>query len=603
MDKLVKGYLRDIGTLPSEDSAKLQIYQGAVDINGRTYRDNSLVTTKIGTTEYQAQAYWNVSGNAVIQIRKRITTSAPFDSWISHIYDGTKGLPVILISDPGNDHRTLNIAFDKNGYLHASYDHHNDNLKYRKSIHPVTTFNGELSLENQPFTQRTIISYVKFFNSPNGKLFVMFRRRGALAGNIYLNEYNELTELWNPSTGTAASGLILDGENIQGAYSYSSGFDANFGDGGFMHFAWHWKVHPGYNTNIGYVKWDGTTFYKSNGTVQTMPITISRQEIADPVPIGQGLGAQNSIKPDNNGNPHIVYVRHDSAGWAQIYHTWHNGTIWQTPRALTSNTTIKSGDPENEFWRAPDIAIKPSNGHAYIIWNLLNTVGLWMFESKDYITWKLTQIDTAPTGLWSPCYDPWQWENNEVLYLPQQSPLSFKIITLSPVSDTVKPNSYNITIEGTKSLVCNGNNTGTITATIAGGREPFAYLWSSGQTSATISGLSAGTYSVTITDADLLSTTASFTISQPTIISASFTTTTPNCRGNVNGAIIINGTGGTPGYRYSIDGTNYQSKPIFENLAAGSYNVQIRDTLNCAGSINIFVNQSTTGVTFNTSVI
>jgi hypothetical protein len=62
---------------------------------------------------------------------------------------------------------------------------------------------------------------------------------------------------------------------------------------------------------------------------------------------------------------------------------------------------------------------------------------------------------------------------------------------------------------------CYGGNTGFATALPSGGKAPYSYLWSTGGNSATITGLGAGTYSVTVTDANQCSATAEATVSQP----------------------------------------------------------------------------------------
>jgi len=66
-------------------------------------------------------------------------------------------------------------------------------------------------------------------------------------------------------------------------------------------------------------------------------------------------------------------------------------------------------------------------------------------------------------------------------------------------------------------ILCNGGSTGTATATPAGGTAPYTYSWSSSpiQTAATASGLAAGAYIVTVTDANLCSATGNITIAEP----------------------------------------------------------------------------------------
>ena len=99
--------------------------------------------------------------------------------------------------------------------------------------------------------------------------------------------------------------------------------------------------------------------------------------------------------------------------------------------------------------------------------------------------------------------------------------------------------------------VCNGGASGTATASVAGGTAPFTYAWSpSGGVGATANGLSAGTYTCTVTDASLCTGSAIVTIDEP----ASVTVTAPDdleaCPGDV---LVIDpvGGGGTPGYSFN----------------------------------------------------
>src|SRR5205814_7026682 len=70
---------------------------------------------------------------------------------------------------------------------------------------------------------------------------------------------------------------------------------------------------------------------------------------------------------------------------------------------------------------------------------------------------------------------------------------------------------------------CNGGNDGSVTVTPGGGTIPYTYNWSSSplQTTSTATGLTAGTYTVTVTDAHSCTAISSATITQPTMLTAS----------------------------------------------------------------------------------
>jgi alpha-tubulin suppressor-like RCC1 family protein/Leucine-rich repeat (LRR) protein len=139
-------------------------------------------------------------------------------------------------------------------------------------------------------------------------------------------------------------------------------------------------------------------------------------------------------------------------------------------------------------------------------------------------------------------------------------------------------------------ISCTSDTSGSASITsVSGGTTPYSYLWSNGATVAAITGLAAGNYSCTITDAASLSITKSFTITQPT--SVSFTTTSTNaCNNNNNGSITGTATGGTTPYQYAISPNFvYQTSNVFANLSAGTYTVYVKDANGCTSSNTVTV--------------
>ncbi|WP_276134123.1 gliding motility-associated C-terminal domain-containing protein [Polluticoccus soli] len=130
---------------------------------------------------------------------------------------------------------------------------------------------------------------------------------------------------------------------------------------------------------------------------------------------------------------------------------------------------------------------------------------------------------------------------------------------------------------------CFGGSNGTATVTAAGGTAPYTYSWNSSpvQTTATATGLPAGNYTVTVTDANNCTTTASVTIGQPTQLTASVVNTNVSCYGGSNGAAIVTAGGGTTPYSYSWNSTPVQTSAVAINLPAGTYTVTVTDFKGC----------------------
>ncbi|RED23350.1 gliding motility-associated-like protein [Flavobacterium cutihirudinis] len=140
---------------------------------------------------------------------------------------------------------------------------------------------------------------------------------------------------------------------------------------------------------------------------------------------------------------------------------------------------------------------------------------------------------------------------------------------------------------------CFGGNTGSATVTVTGGTSPYTYSWSpSGGTGATASNLTAGTYTVTVTDANSCTKTASVTINQPTAaLSASITSPTHvNCFGGNTGSATVTVSGGTAPYTYSWSPSGGTGATA-SNLTAGTYTVTVKDANNCTTTATVKINQ------------
>ncbi|HOY32634.1 MAG TPA: SprB repeat-containing protein [Bacteroidales bacterium] len=162
-------------------------------------------------------------------------------------------------------------------------------------------------------------------------------------------------------------------------------------------------------------------------------------------------------------------------------------------------------------------------------------------------------------------------------------------------STVTQPDTSIIIIPGVTHLDCYGSNNGAIALTVSGGTPPYNYLWSNGSTSKDLTGLAAGTYTVTVTDAN--NCTQAYTnisVNQPTdSVNIGETHTNVLCYGGSTGSIDISVTGGTAPYTYSWTGpgsyTSYTEDP--SGLFAGNYLVQVTDSKNCTASLQVVITQ------------
>src|SRR6185437_7576648 len=155
-----------------------------------------------------------------------------------------------------------------------------------------------------------------------------------------------------------------------------------------------------------------------------------------------------------------------------------------------------------------------------------------------------------------------------------------------------QPPVLSVVIAPIVNVKCNGGNTGSLTASPAGGTGAYTYAWTpSGGTNATASNLTIGTYTITVKDANGCSVTASATITQPTVLTANITGNTPvTCNGGNNGSATVTAGGGTGAYTYvwtPSGGTGATAS----NLTAGTYTVTVNDANGCTVTASATITQ------------
>lgn len=139
-----------------------------------------------------------------------------------------------------------------------------------------------------------------------------------------------------------------------------------------------------------------------------------------------------------------------------------------------------------------------------------------------------------------------------------------------------------VMVSGTPSSVsCFGGNDGSITTSVVG-TGPFTYLWSTGDTTANISGLSIGNYSVTVTDGNGCTTSASWSISQPAPLLTAVVGFNPSCASSNDGSVVSSTAGGTMPYSYNWS-TGATSTNI-NSLGGGTYILTVTDANGCTAT-------------------
>ncbi|MBC7865315.1 MAG: hypothetical protein IAF38_20230, partial [Bacteroidia bacterium] len=167
-------------------------------------------------------------------------------------------------------------------------------------------------------------------------------------------------------------------------------------------------------------------------------------------------------------------------------------------------------------------------------------------------------------------------------------------------------NAINATVSGTN-INCFGGNDGTASAGFSGGNGGITYSWSpaptTGQGTANAGGLTAQTYTVTVTDVAGCTSNAIYAVTEPTQLVSPVTANNISCFGDSNGVVNINASGGTPAYTY-VWSPSVSTSSSASSLAAGIYTITVTDANSCTVTTLATITEPTalTAVATSTSI-
>jgi gliding motility-associated-like protein len=186
-------------------------------------------------------------------------------------------------------------------------------------------------------------------------------------------------------------------------------------------------------------------------------------------------------------------------------------------------------------------------------------------------------IDSTVTGLCAGTFNATITDANGCIFVAQVTIGEPDPISLSQILTTA--------------ATCSGACDGTATVIPSGGTLPYTYLWSSGGTSATETGLCAGTSNVTVTDANGCTQQATATISEPAAITFLTTTVDASCYGVCDGEATVVASGGTGAFTYLWNDPAATANDTVIALCAGTYTVVATDAAGCVDSTTVTINE------------
>lgn len=128
-------------------------------------------------------------------------------------------------------------------------------------------------------------------------------------------------------------------------------------------------------------------------------------------------------------------------------------------------------------------------------------------------------------------------------------------------------------------VVCEGELSGAVLLTVGGGTQPYGYAWQDGTTAADRTGITAGNYRVTVTDAQGCNTAHSATVQESTTLRLDIASLPLPCASSADGEVRAQVTGGQPPYQYAW--SNGSTAPALLNVPPGEYALTVTDQFGC----------------------
>ena len=382
------------GELSTEDLLDDISHAMSTNANRQSYTWSTLSTYEWDGDTYQLVSYWDVNESGIIGIRVN------GGSWTYHRLDGTGSSTDIRKLEDDN-HNTIQVMLDRDGYIHMVYNLHSDPLQYRISTNTVDSFNGAFGADRDMLGVEDVqVTYPCFFRRPdNEQLMIAIRSGIAGDGALLILEYEEDGQTWSGVAGTT-NGLVIDSRDTAPSYSpywYGPPKFTDDWDGagtGKMYVAWTWRksIASTDNWRPTAIYWDGTSWLEMDGTSQTIPVTyLNSSPIQD---IGFiRISAFSGSYVDSSGRLHVAYTREDDDDERQIYHGVYDSG-WTVNKITNLTGAIFS----------PVVLLIDGQDAVHILYHLIGDDLAELHVISAESPWTSWEISTLVSGI-SPDYE------------------------------------------------------------------------------------------------------------------------------------------------------------------------------------------------------
>jgi hypothetical protein len=314
-------------------------------------------------------------------------------------------------------HNSISIIVDGSGFLHVSWDHHNNELRYCKSKFP-----GSLELSEKMMMtgkSETKVTYPQFFRQSNGNLIFMYRDGESGKGNLVINKYTLKTGKWSQLHSN-----LIDGEGLRNAY-----WQACVDQKGGLHLSWVWRESPDVASNhdlcYAYSKDGGITWRKSTGERYALPIKESTAEVVQRIPQNSELINQTSMTTTKAGKPLIAsYWREGNNPVPQYHVVYQEKGIWQTKDLGFRKTAFTlSGVGSKRIPISRPVILYHENDsqrNVYLIFRdeeRGSKASIAISRDLKENVWEIQDLSQQDLGSWEPSFDTNLWAEKGILDL------------------------------------------------------------------------------------------------------------------------------------------------------------------------------------------
>ncbi len=318
------------------------------------------------------------------------------------------------------------------------------------------------------------------------------------------------------------------------------------------------------------------------GNSQTATINITQP--SSPIAANASVTANNTACSNNIGSAQSS----PSGGTTPFTYSWSSGAITSSISNKSSGTYTITVSDKNGCSATGSVTITQPSG------SLAINASVTSHELCN--GGNIGSAQSAPSGGSSPY--TFLWSSGETASsISGKTAATFTVTvhdnggcSASGTVTVTQPSAVLANTSVTANVSCNGNSNGTAQSSPSNGLSPYAFTWSSGETTSSISGKSVGTYTLSIHDNNGCSSTGSVTITQPAVLTANASVTANvSCNGSSTGTAQVVAAGGTSPYTYSWSSGN--STTTITGKSAGTYSITVTDIHGCNITTSITITQ------------